>query len=448
MNSSLKGFGEDAVVIVGSVTIHTPRLFPDCAKLRVIYFPMNDLLNGGAAELRFTKLGLAMKHAAPVDWVVGQGVLHFFEPFDAKATEMLKGRDGVPYADHVHTMLTLSKEALGQHSAWDNVMWMTTHLRNEPLIQKQYLESQSNAAVHAWNEVARLAARQHGATVVDVENATLPYINDTLDGTHFWGTVQEGMADRLLRAMCVTSTVHDSEACAAANSKLYARTLSKQRAAMDKQTYFHYAFKLERCFKCFAHPSPMAAFPWELSVREVSAHFQEADTGAKGWLAPAEFKSALTNCDPYIPLNEAQASGLMRMGQDSAKLTEKEFLRVYDRAWAFSRMGHAIDLPEDKLSAAFKANAESNGKLSVAWLPPVSDESVDLFDSSFGNALVSAFSTLPAIMDHFRQAMYAGRLANWGHRMFATFDANRSGDVDMSEWKGFFSELRKYDAQN
>jgi hypothetical protein len=461
INSSLTLGEHDLKVRTGSTTIPGSKSpFGNSAQLRIFYQPLNRVLEGGFTEVQYEKLKLAIEHAGPVDWVLGQGLLHFFDPFDADATTKGITRDDQKtYVSQVETMMKLSKGAATKTNRVAQAFWMTTHTRNGLLIPLQYWKSQNNVGLAAWNKVAVEAAGRLGLSVVDVENVTLPFMNHTLDGTHFDGIVQEVMADRLLRALCSTSAAGETGRCLALSAKLHADTLSQRRVSMDQQAQFQYALKLEKRFQCFK-PLPAAAFPWQLPVDEVARQFTEADQGGKGSLTLGEFKRALHRCDPYIPLNGAQYNKLYsdrgKGGGGKGGLNAMQFGRVYDRAWVYSRMAHAADASEDELSAAFAAGGSGSAHGSDSQLGRKKSGSINLvciescsttgeFHSTFSAALVALFKRLPGYTDKFRKGP-TQRVSGWANRIFGVFDADQDGKLDAAEWKGYFAGLREHHA--
>jgi hypothetical protein len=161
--------------------------FPHCEKLRVFWYFHAPELEDDASTLR-----RALRHAAPITWVIGEGVLHYFDIQALNKGEFLysyKGELGVIFN-------TLAEESPA------SPFWLTMHKRNTKKIPSQYRAIQSNAIITKWNRVARAVAATNGVRVVDVENATMPYMNETDDGTHFRSIVQAAKARLLLSTIC------------------------------------------------------------------------------------------------------------------------------------------------------------------------------------------------------------------------------------------------------
>ena len=86
------------------------------------------------------------------------------------------------FRDDLYATFVASRLRVAKASA-SHVFWTTTHKRNMKLLRafpngQLYASAQSNERISDWNQVARGVAGRHNVTVIEVENATLPYIRE------------------------------------------------------------------------------------------------------------------------------------------------------------------------------------------------------------------------------------------------------------------------------
>eukprot|EP00935_MAST-01C_sp_MAST-1C-sp1_P002620 g2620.t1 len=412
-----------------------------CSQLRIFYQP---LMHGGDEDDMQMgdwrgELRTALLQARPADWVVGQGLLHMLSPLEVKDAKRGITREGSRYSAVVEELLNVSKAAA------PTVLWMTTHKRNTQHVPAQYLETQSNEVLASWNQAAVTVARRLGVGVVDVEDATAGLLDETADGTHFYGIVQEIMADRLLRAICDATAPGGSRRSGCprpAMSRLHERTLSEQSrlaaAAGAKLTSaspkrMARAVQLQTCLKCFA-PCPMAALPPILPDLQILRRFHKHDADNNGVLNTREFRSAVDGCELSIPLSDEQRTWFFtNMSNSKGTIDLKAFVRVYDRAWAYDRLAAASDAADAEVEAAF-VHADGGGRGPLRAEPRGALQAEPEFEA----ALAHLMARRPGGMDAVRRHRHLARL------MFV-FDPRRI--VPRTCWRGFFVGLRAHAAR-